>query len=103
MSSPRLSTVSEIKYVPTSRSHRSSCWSAFYSPSGIVEAIKNEVSEPQDCKAADMLRFLFSFCGTRACAARVNPMDGDLITAFEMVQRLANEKKTLLKVNLNLV
>ena len=67
--------------------------SALYSPGNIVESIKNEISEPQDCKAADMLRFLFSFCGTRADAVQVDPKDGDLITAFEVVQRLANEKE----------
>ena len=60
------------------------------------------MSKAQDCKAVDMLRFLFSFCGTRGDAAQVEPKDKELIGAFEMVRKLANEPNTLLGNNLDL-
>jgi hypothetical protein len=66
-----------------------------------VGPIKNEISKPQGCKAADMLGFLFSFCGTGGGAAQVEPKDDQLTAAFEMVRALANEPGTLLKTHLN--
>jgi len=74
----------------------------FYSLGDIVTPIKNEISKPQDCKATDMLRFLFSFCNTAGNAAQVEPKDDELIKAFEMVREFANESKTPLRENLDL-
>jgi len=68
----------------------------------IVAPIKNEISKPQGCKAADMLRFLFSFCNTRGDATQVEPKDGELLVAFRMARELANEPNTPLRKNLNL-
>jgi hypothetical protein len=68
----------------------------------IVEPIKNEISKPQDCKAADMLRFLFSFSNTEGDAPEVESKDEELKVAFEKVQELANEPDTPLRENLNL-
>jgi len=68
----------------------------------IVLPIKNEISRPQHCQAADMLRFLFSFCCTRGDATQVEPKEEDLVAAFEMTRELANEIDTPLRDNLNL-
>ena len=68
----------------------------------IAAPIRNEISRAQDCKAVDMLRFLFSFCDTRDDAGRVEPKDEELGTAFAFAQELANEPDTLLRKNLNL-
>ena len=69
----------------------------------MVPAIKNEIAKPQDCKAADMLRFLFSFCDTGGDAAQVESKDDELMHAFGMVRKLANEQNTPLRDNLDLV
>ena len=61
------------------------------------------MSKPQNCKAADMLRFLFSFCDTKGDATEVEPKEDELNNAFKMVRDLANEPNTLLRENLNLV
>jgi len=66
-----------------------------------VEPIRNELSKSQDCKAADMLRFLFSFCASESDAAEVKPEDDKLMGAFEMVQKLASEQNTPLKSYIN--
>jgi len=66
-----------------------------------VEPIKNELSKSQDCKATHMLRFLFSFCGTETNVVEVEPKDGDLISAFRMVQELASEQDTPLRGGIN--
>jgi len=60
-----------------------------------VEPIRNELSKSQDCKAANMLRFLFSFCASKSDAAEVEPEDDKLISAFGMVQELASDQDTL--------
>ena len=44
----------------------------------IVEPIKNEISKPQDYKAADMLRILFSFSNTEGDAPKIESKDGEL-------------------------
>ena len=66
-----------------------------------MEPIKQELSRPQDCKAADMLRFLFSFCDTSGGATEIQPKDQEINLAFKQVQLLANEPKSLLRENLN--
>ena len=68
----------------------------------LVAPIRNEISKSQDCKAADMLHFLFSFCGARGDVAQVEPKDKELIGAFEKVQELTNESDTFLRNNLDL-
>ena len=68
----------------------------------LVEPIKNEISTPQDCKATDMLRFLFSFSNTTGEATQVEPKDEELIAAFKMTRELANEAGTPLRKNLDL-
>jgi len=68
----------------------------------MVLPIKNDISKSQDCKAADMLRFLFSFCDTTGDAAQVDPKDDDLMVAFETARQLANEPNTPLRKNLKL-
>ena len=68
----------------------------------LFRSIKNEISKPQDCKAADMLHFLFSFCDTRGDAAGVRPKDEELMAAFKVARNLANEQATPLRNNLNL-
>ena len=68
----------------------------------ITAPIKNEISKSQNCKATDMLRFLFSFCNTGGDAAQVEPKDNELINAFEMVREFANEPNTPLRNNLDL-
>ena len=67
----------------------------------IVAPIKNEIPKPEHCKAADMLRFLFSFCSTGGDAAEVAPKDEGLMLAFKMVQGLANEPNTPLGKHLH--
>lgn len=62
-----------------------------------MEPIRNELSKSQDCKAADMLRFLFSFCASKSDAVEVKPKDNELISAFGMVQELASEQNTPLR------
>ena len=69
----------------------------------ITTPIKSEISKSQDTKATDMLRFLFSFCGTSGNAAQVEPKDDELINAFDMVREFANKSGTPLKNNLDLV
>ena len=49
-----------------------------------------------------MLRFLFSFCGTKDGAGQVEPKDEELEAAFAFAQEVANEPDTLLRKNLNL-
>lgn len=69
----------------------------------MVEPIMNEISKPQDCKAADMIRFLFSFCGADGGTAEVRPKVGELKDAFSMAQELANEPDTPLRENLKMM
>ena len=75
----------------------------FCSLNDIVPAIKNEIAKPQECKATDMLHFLFSFCSTGGDAAQVQPKNDELMHAFKMVRELANEPNTPLHDNLDLV
>ena len=68
----------------------------------IMAPIETEIAKPQDCKAMDMLHFLFSSCNAGGDTAQVESKDGELMDAFEMAQELVNEPKTL-KSNLDLV
>jgi hypothetical protein len=67
-----------------------------------VVPIRNEISKPQYCKAADMLRFLFSFCGAGGDAAQVEPRVTELAGAFKMARDLANKFDTPLRDNIDL-
>jgi len=67
----------------------------------IAGPIKNEISKSQDCKAAEMLRFLFSFCETNGDATEVQRKDEEIKLAFKQVQALANEPNTPLRENLD--
>ncbi|KAF9642050.1 hypothetical protein BDM02DRAFT_3194011 [Thelephora ganbajun] len=53
-------------------------------------------------RAADVLRFQFSFYDTSSNAAEVVSKDKELMAVFEMVREFANEPNTSLRVNLNL-
>lgn len=64
--------------------------------------MKVEVSKTQICKAADMLRFLFSFCGARGDAVEVEPKDQELEGAFEVVRKLADESGSPLRGKLRM-
>ena len=64
--------------------------------------VENDISRPQCCDVKDMLRFLFSFCGTEVDATEVEPKDREILAAFEEVQSLANGQNTPLRENLYL-
>ena len=55
---------------------------------------------PQHCEAADMLRFLFSFCGTGGDTPEVKPKEEEVKLAFEKVRELANEPNSPLRKRL---
>lgn len=57
-----------------------------------MEFIRDNVSRPQHCEAAEMLRFLFSFCGTSGDAADVERKEEFIKLAFKQVQELANKE-----------
>ena len=55
---------------------------------------------PQHCEAADMLRFLFSFCGTSGDKHEVKPKEEEVKLAFGKVRELANEPNSSLRKRL---
>ena len=60
-----------------------------------MESVKDDISKPQLCDMNDMLRFLFSFCGAKADATEIKPMDREISAAFKAVRNLANEPGAL--------
>ena len=63
--------------------------------------IRVDLEEAQECKAIDMIRFLFAFCNPRssekvpACNSRL------LDLAFEKVKKIAKDRNNTLETELN--
>jgi hypothetical protein len=66
----------------------------------MAEPISVDLAGAQQCKAADMIKFLLAFCG--ANKEKVAPVhnEGVLERAFEEARKLANRQGTILDTQL---
>jgi len=63
--------------------------------------IRVDLAGAQDCKAADMIKFLFAFCQSEN-GKNVPVCDEELLRhAFEKVKEVANQERTPLRANLS--
>ena len=63
--------------------------------------IRVDLAGAQDCKAADMIKFLFAFCKPENGKTVPVCDEGLLRRAFEKAKEIANQEHTPLRTNLN--